>query len=305
MAGSFPANATRREMLRLCAPVGLVALASPNHAHSQDAINFHRVTNREVVEGSYSLPAHFGPVFKAQLGDTVYRDVTYITLRYRTEADKLRRYLPQPFELSDEAILNVSYSMNRQIDWLAGGQYNIVSVTTPAIFRGKDRHVSGDYSLVIWENCAEPILLGREQGFPKIYGDVQDHRVVMGKWRTGISHTGCRILDLHADGLTVLGAEECRAMEESVSPWLCWKYVPNELRTGPVLSYANVYPYSICVKEAWRAKGSVRWYPQTWEQNPTQHHIVNALENLPIEEVLSCVVWNGRFTLHTARVKRL
>ncbi|MDK1023530.1 MAG: hypothetical protein QGD92_04780 [Gammaproteobacteria bacterium] len=52
--------------------------------------------------------------------------------------------------------------MNREIEWLAGHSYIIVSVNAPVIFNGKDDQLTGGHPLVLWENFTDPILTGRE-----------------------------------------------------------------------------------------------------------------------------------------------
>src|SRR6266540_3154152 len=139
--------------------------------------------------GQYTMPAHFGQTFTR--GQPKYPDVLTMQVSYVTDRALLAQYLPTPFEVGKEAVMSVSYSMNREIEWLAGGSYNIVGVNAATVFNGSVDQLSGNYCLVMWENLTDPILAGREiQGIPKIYGDIEDHRIVEGIWRTSVSHRG-------------------------------------------------------------------------------------------------------------------
>jgi acetoacetate decarboxylase len=265
--------------------------------------------------GRFMMPAHFGPLanpgpgeYKGGGGGTMYRDVSQIFVTYLTDAQMLSRFLPEPYELSGEPLVTVNYSRNREIDWLAGGSYNIVGVFVPATYRGKQDQVSGSYALVLWENLTDPILTGREaQGIPKIYGDIEDHQVSGDSWRTSLSRNSHKILDLRASAMKPLASDQLRDLEKSFqnSQMLGWKYVPNETFTGAVLSYATAFPTAMSFRQAWTAQGSVEWCKQTWSQNPTQAHIVNAMQSLPVKEIRSCLVTTGTVSLLSSNVRRL
>ena len=109
---------------------------------------------------SYMMPAHFGPRPFSPKSSGWYRDVTSITVPFVTDRDKLANYLPEPFEVAQEAVVTVTYACNKQVDWLAGHGYNLVAVSAAAIFRGEEETLEGNYTLVMWENLADPSLPG-------------------------------------------------------------------------------------------------------------------------------------------------
>ena len=195
---------SRRAALAMSPAVAAAKLA----AATDDAL--HTVEGRIAPgKGRFMMPAHFGPLpgpapgeFKPSgPGDAPYGDVQGMSVTDLTDAAMLSRFLPVPFELAGEPLVTVSYSMNRSIDWLAGGSYNIIGVYVRATYHGKEQ-VSGSYPLVLWENLTDPILTGREaQGIPKIYGDIEDHEVSGDSWRTSLSRNGHKILDLRAGGM--------------------------------------------------------------------------------------------------------
>ena len=47
-----------------------------------------------------------------------------------------------------------------------------------------------------------------------------------------------------------------------------------------------------------QGRGKVNWQQLTWEQNPTQYHIANALAGLPILEYLPAVITKGSTNLY-------
>jgi acetoacetate decarboxylase len=222
--------------------------------------------------GRFMMPAHFGPLVRppaeflsSGIAGSLYRDVSQIFLTHFTDGEMLSRFLPAPFELSREPLVTVNYSMNKGVKWLAGGSYNIIGVFVPATYKGKEQ-VSGSYAMVLWESLTDPILTGREsQGIPKIYGDVEDHQVSGDSWRTSLSRNGHKI----------------------------------------VVSYATAFPTEASFRQAWTAQGRLEWHHQTWAQNPTQSHIVNAMQSLPVKEIRSCIATAGTVTLFSSKERRL
>ena len=147
--------------------------------------------------------------------------------------------------------------------------------------------------MVMWENLTDPILTGRElQGIPKMYADIPDHTVFRGVWRASASYRGHKIVDLTIKDLKPLSPQQMQEMAASRGQgnWMGWRYIPNPDGKGAALSHATLFPTSGTLKEAWVGTGEVRWNRLTWEQNPTQSHIVNALQELPILEYRSAMV---------------
>jgi len=70
----------------------------------------------------------------------------------------------------------------KEIEWLAGRGYNILGVTFPAVFKGKEDTARGPFLTVLWENLADPIITGREElGFSKIYCELPEPRISRGE----------------------------------------------------------------------------------------------------------------------------
>lgn len=246
-------------------------------------------------EGRYQMPAHFGNRLPGK-ATARYLDVTTIGVTYLTDPDKLIQYLPEPFEVGREPLVTVFYGWNRQVEWLAGGGYNLLGVNANVKFNGKVDQLEGGYCLVLWENATDPILTGRElQGIPKIYADIDDHTVLRGVWQASASHRGHKIVDMTVQDLTPFSAEQIEQYKRGSAGanWMGWKYIPNTGRPGAAVSHATLFPTSASPQRAWIGKGEVVWNRLTWEQNPTQAHIVNALEGLPILEYRAAFVSEG------------
>lgn len=238
---------------------------------------------------SYMMPAQFGPL-PLERATGRYHEVTSLIVSYRTDRRKLAAYVPAPFRIAGEPTVIVLYAMNHQVDWLAGRSYNLIEVTTPVLFKGRVDRLQGYFALVLWENLCDPILTGREwQGMPKIFADIPDHTVTDQQWHASASHFEHKIVDLIASDLTELTPEQIEADAQATAGkdhWMGWRFFPAVGGHGTALSEPTVFPIERVTKKAWIGNGQLIWHSLTWEQNPTQCHIVNALAGLPILEYL-------------------
>ena len=78
---------------------------------------------------------------------------------------------------------------------------------------------------------------------------------------------------------------------------MAWRYMPAVGGFGQALNEATTYPSENVIEEAWVGEGSAAWQHLTWEQNPTQFHIVNALADLPVLSWLPATVARGSTNL--------
>ncbi|WND03010.1 acetoacetate decarboxylase family protein [Temperatibacter marinus] len=248
---------------------------------------------------SYMMPAHFGPRYAGPGTSGWYRDVTTMVIPYVTDREKLAAYLPEHFEVAEEAVITVYFACNKQIDWLAGRGYNMIGVNANVIYKGKEETLEGTYSLVIWENLTDPILTGREmQGIPKIYADIPDHAISQNRWTTNASHFGNKIIDLSLSNLRAPSLDEIAFMHQKSqgkdTP-MGWRFLQNAGKEG--VSEYTTFPSENHFKQVMLGEGSVKWNQLSWEENPTQYQIVNALADLPILEYRPALMTKGATNL--------
>lgn len=250
---------------------------------------------------SYQMPAHFGSRYAGPGTSGWYHDVTMMIVSYETERKALQQYLPAPLEVAATPLITVTYACNKQVDWLAGRGYNLIGVSAAVRYKGEKEQLDGDYSLVIWENLADPILTGREiQGIPKVYADIPEHRVRDGRWECAANHFGNPIIDMSIDALRAPTAEEIAASEAEKAgrdnPIAC-RYLPPIGGYGQPRQEFTTFPSATTIHEAHVGSGAVNWAHLTWEQNPTQFHIVNALAGLPVVAYRPAIVARGSTNL--------
>ena len=250
---------------------------------------------------SYMMPAHFGGRYTGPNTSGWYRDVTAMVVPYVTDRTKLAALLPDGFEPAEDPVISVYYACNKQIDWLAGRGYNMIGVNADVIYNGKGERLAGTYALVIWENLADPILTGRElQGIPKVFADIPDHSISGDVWRCNASHFGHAIVGIEISALRAPELEEIAAAQkakEGQDNPMGWRYIQKAGAPDPALDEYTTFPSENHLRQIMLGEGNVDWNRLTWEQNPTQFHIVNALEQLPIVEYRPAMITRGATNL--------
>ena len=106
-------------------------------------------------KGSYFMPVSV-PQRPLKVG--VFEDVWMLSTSYRTDTDVLAALLPLPFEPADEPLVTVHYAQCLKVKFLAGGGYNLIGVDLATVFNGRQDQLTGNYSLVMWENEVTPLL---------------------------------------------------------------------------------------------------------------------------------------------------
>ena len=251
--------------------------------------------------GNDMMPFNFGPRATNANVSGWYRDVTMIVVPYLTDANILRSIIPEQFSIPEEPVVSIAYACNKDIDWLAGRAYNLISVSVETTFKGTVDQETAAYNLVFWENLTDPILTGRElQGIPKIYADIEDHKLKSGTASSHVSHYNNPILDISISNLTKLDDDIVKTISDSEKnkKTFGYRYIPNvDVTKEPVVAEPILHTSHNFFKEMHLGQGHVDWHSSSWEQNPTQAHIINKLKELPILEYKDAVFIKGATNL--------
>lgn len=132
----------------------------------------------------YRMPVVFGPAVGPRqrpgggmwsLEETGTMNAEWMAITYRTDPEKLAALLPPGMSLRGEPLLSVSCAWFKNLYWLAGRGYGILSLDFPVTYQGKTETLDGSFCPVIWEGQPEAILTGRdEMGFPKLFCDMPE-----------------------------------------------------------------------------------------------------------------------------------
>lgn len=71
------------------------------------------------------------------------------------------------------------------------------------------------------------------------------------------------------------------------------------------VAYPTLYPIENVFTAGWRAEGKVQWQALSWEQHPTQAHIIDALSQLPIKAYRDCTITAGSQMLRVDTAREL
>jgi hypothetical protein len=280
------------------------------------------------------MPAITG--YEPGTAGTWYHDVTTLSVTFRTHRDAVAALLPDRFSVGAgpdaEPLVTVSWASNRDVDWLAGGGYNLVGVNVAATYRGEVDTVSGGYCVILWEDATEPILTGREQtGIPKVYADVSElmpreggfgvqaavsppaparrasPTAVAGAPASAASSTAHPLVELEIAGLRPLPDPDVRALEERsrAGHWMGYKYIPRVAGGGADVEYATVFPTEQTYDRVEAGTGKVRFFPSSFERNPTHWQVVNLLCELEPLEMRQALLTHGKTRLFAGRARAL
>ncbi|NKJ42199.1 acetoacetate decarboxylase family protein [Novosphingobium sp. SG720] len=227
----------------------------------------------------------------------------WMKVAYRTDPAKLEKLLPIGFSLRGEPIVSVSCAWFKDLYWLAGRGYGILSVDFPVTYQGKTERLDGALCPIIWEGAPDAIMTGREElGFPKMFANFTDIA-----WDEAAGHATCEaswyehtFFDIEMSNLV----EEANPVKQlpgsNGGAQMYYKYMP---RTSPNGSEGADLAYvttsaapagsggaqvNISFDEfefrRWTGKGAVNWHRATFEQLPLSSHIVNGIADLDIIE---------------------
>lgn len=247
----------------------------------------------------YRMPAHFGGWTFDRDAKAIYHDVVGLGFSYTTDGDRLANYIPQGFELTKPELM-IQYQECRQVEWMAGSYYNLVTVAAPVRFNGQRDRLEGVFALVVWENKTTPILTGNQMGVPKIYADIEDLHIVAETYRTRASYEGSTFLRLEMTEPKPMDKKQVQALSSDVNS-LGWRYVPKVGGPGADLSQPILFPMRSEPHSAWVGRGAVEWTVLKWDENPMQAHIIKALAELPMIEMAPVVMTRGRTMLMESR----
>lgn len=227
----------------------------------------------------------------------------WMKVAYRTDADRLRALLPPGFTLRGEPILSVSCAWFRNLYWLAGRGYGILSVDLPVTYQGRTEKIEGNFCPVLWEGMAEPVITGRDElGFPKLFADFTEIEFDedAAEASCAVSSMGHRFFDIQLSEVVEEDDPAPGLPGSGGGPQLYYKYVPRTsagIGNGADAAYATTAaPEGMAGARAqnisfdgfefrrWTARGELSWHSATFEQLPVIFPVVNAFAELDIVE---------------------
>jgi len=229
----------------------------------------------------------------------------WLNVGYRTDPAKLEKLLPPGFSLRGEPIVSVSCAWFKNLYWLAGRGYGILSVDFPVTYQGKTERIDGALCPVIWEGSPDAIMTGREElGFPKMFARFSE----IG-WNEADGRATCDaawfdhvFFDISLSDLVEEPQPRKALPGSNGGAQMYYKYMPRTSpggRAGADLAYvttaaapAGSGPVSNVNFDEfefrrWTGNGRLAWHRATFEQLPLSFHVVNGMADLDIVEFVS------------------
>lgn len=246
------------------------------------------------LDDIYRMPAVLGPapgprnMPKSKQHLRFVGDTTALCVTALSDAKALERILPPRCRLLGEPLLEVHLMAQTNLGWLAGRGYNFLVLRIPVIFAGEQGEVQGNFTPVLWENMADPVLTGREElGSPKLFANIPSPAQLGDGYECSADWEGFRFFDMQVDSLKPASAPPQPAL-----PLLLYKYYS---RTGDwqkadiaqmTKSHKGLAPPPV-IHEHLVGNGRFEFQRARWEDMPTQYTFINALAELPLLEFRS------------------
>jgi acetoacetate decarboxylase len=261
----------------------------------------------DMMPTHFTMPAPPRPRIEGGPGEapiasgTASTDVTSVAVSFLTNARQLEQLLPagKGLSLLGDPIVTVACVYQGGVAWLAGRGYNLIPVTFPVLYKGKHDEVHGRFGLVVWENMYEPIASGRERlGWSKVYAEIPQYALLGDRVRCSASWDGTRFLEVSVTNLRELSSAEIAERNKDLprnDGSIQHKYIPRTACPGEAdADYLTLSTGKKArpptVKGVWTGDGAIRFNHVTWEEVPTMHHVINALADLEVKEVVSAVM---------------
>ncbi len=256
------------------------------------------------------MPTTFGPAGgpRQAPGHPDYRPgpikFTRHIVRFLAQRDQLGALLPAGLTLRGEPMAQFHFFCLREIPWLAGRGYNLLSLMIPVLHSGRGGEVAGVYQAVMWENLGDPIITGREQlGHPKLYAHLPDPRRWKDETHIRASWEDFTFAQIQLSCTAPADPSAITEMTESVGAGIIsHKYIPKSGRWDEAdADYLTLSPVpggsnrrdpqpAPSVKIG---TGSISFNEPEWQDMPTQYHIVRKLASLEQRAPLDALVMEG------------
>lgn len=271
----------------------------------------------------YRMPIMFGPapgprqhpdgrMWTAEEGGRMTSQ--WMKLSYRTDPEKLAKLLPEGFSLRGDPIVSVSCAWFKNVYWLAGRGYGILSVDFPVTYQGKTERLEGALCPIIWEGLPDAIMTGREElGFPKMFA-----RFTEIDWNEATGRASCEsawydhtFFDIELTDLVEEQNPRKQLPGSNGGAQMYYKYFPRTSpggREGPDVAYVTTSAapagsggsveninFDDFEFRRWTGKGALNWHRATFEQLPLSFKIVNGMADLDILEYVDAemVIFTG------------
>lgn len=254
----------------------------------------------------HEMPAVFGPSPLPSVSHV--ERVRSDSVRFITDPDAAADLVPHWFHLPQRPAVSVTSFQYGGIDYLAGGGYNVVSVTIDVVHPDVDGSPKrAPFGLVMWESAGMPVIAGREyMGHAKLVADVPDPENDGSTVRFRCLEGGADLVRASVTARTPLALEQLeRLRRDQTDLWTFgWKYIQ-----GPAGSIDADYPTAALTRHVYdhasSGVGTVEFCAAPATTAPVSGRIAEALGALPVLELRPAFSWSGSMQIDRASTRRL
>ena len=247
---------------------------------------------------TYSMPVFFGGTDYSDYR-LIANDVFSILFVQESTEEALAPYLPGGYNLVEPKIF-IQYFQLREVNFLYGGAYNVVQVSLPVHFKGKEDFTRGFLPLVIWENEPISIVMGREKcGMPKVFADISDSKVVDDIYYANGGIKGNSFFSfevIEGEGFSDEDFDKFSSDWEGIN-LLGIRYIPAIGTSGAELIQKVVHSQYMQIDEVFSGKGSFKWRKLDNYKGLDSSKIVNQLCKFPVVSSEEPIIMSGRMVM--------
>jgi hypothetical protein len=253
-----------------------------------------QMTKNEDVSKTNVMPHMLGrgPL----LEKAVFGKHTMLSVSYLTDMEALLALLPPRVYPANDPVISINYRHSEKVQFLGGGELNLVGVYVPIIYKGEKDQEIGVYCPVLWEDNTMAIILGREvMGAPKLYGNITNPICFNDVWRALLSEQGRPLIEIKVCNLVPVEGDRLKEMQQQAlkRTYIGWKHIPKENGIDTEVSHATCYPLPERLEKAWTGEGEATFFETDPDVNYWIDPIMKSLRTLPLIKCLSAFMTEG------------
>jgi hypothetical protein len=286
------------------------------------------------------MPTVFGPSLIPVR--SVWGRVEMVSISFSTTYDAARRLVPPGIDVvGEEPVVTFSRMTYSDVDYLAGGGYNEITVGIAASVTAEGDTVTGNFMPVVWVDEPVPIQIGRESlGYAKVHGELpavavtnptksrqtpssaeplprkpdsrdcgrigNEQHSTPERIEFALYERGTRLLRGSVSKVTALPADRLASVRRAGTDItvLGWKYIPG-LDGTPDADYATRIPLRFDWDDASTGEGSLTFDAPSWEAAPVGARMIEALRELPVVKTRRALLAHGSGSIDRSAATRL
>jgi acetoacetate decarboxylase len=254
----------------------------------------------------YEMPTVFGPSLIPDL--SVWGRVEMLSLSFVSDRSAVAALVPCGIDIATERpAVTVSRMTYRDVDYLAGGGYNEVTIGVAASVDDEDGPVRGNYLPVVWVDEQIPIQIGREfLGYAKVPGEMPPVEMAADRAQFTLRERSTLLIAGRANGLRPVSPGRLDAIRRAAAEVTVvgWKYIPS-LAGEPDADYPTRIPLRFDWDTVSAGGGDLTFATPAWSEAPVGARIVGALSRLPVLEACRSMVATGTGSIDRTAARRL